>query len=158
MAFFNDDTAIVVQMISAPLEIVGFTMAYVELFEYRIAQDINKLIFHKNWKWRKLQLPEPTYESQFGKWLNGQTKLLFVIPLIIIILSALLYHFFWQPMPIYFFIKLPIYAGLIFFLFKYLLITIIKITRDKSIGLLGIILAFIGVLGEVYQVLVIFFG
>ncbi|MEQ9309845.1 MAG: hypothetical protein RLN90_10350 [Balneolaceae bacterium] len=171
MPFFNDNTANLVQLISAPLEIIGFTLAFIEIKYPEFADKIEHtfdVITDFLLKVSRDRLPKWNEDS---RWLLRQDDILkalgWGVPLILLFLvSGFLQETdLISPNVIFalWLIVIPLVAlfsrnwiGILISLpiipLKNLFSFLNKFSKGRALGTVGLILASMGVFGELYQI------
>ncbi len=182
MPFFSNDTATIVQLISFPLEVIGFSMIIIEVYYSGTAKRMKKWLkkFPKSVSKRIRAKMNATEELRLsiGLFIGLPIALVmsFVIPFVYFseLLNYLEFHFAIEFVimsvlgllvfiPLYFIVFSAIkLVGVIvrsFFLpldiIRLIILFFDKLTAGKALSGFGLTLAFFGVLGEMYQVLTI---
>lgn len=162
MPFFQDDIADIVQMISLPVEIMGASLTAIEIFNKPVAERIGNKIE---------EISKASLNEMFNKLYNPVSYACIALVAVICFTSLMGYtqRSFTLPNIITaavgsFAIATLSTGFLLAFLalFLYWLISILRffdrITNGYPLGGFGITLGFLGVCGEIYQVLCIFFA
>ena len=154
MHIFNDDISNILQYVSLFLEIIGITLAFIEIKSPKIARFLEESIhdFENHLK----DLGSRIASNK----ITQNLVTVFIVLLLIAIIPALwglfeLPSFVWI---IFFFIG----AVFLFIIGVFLLVAFIdslnSFSNGRAIGSLGICLASLGLFGEIYQILNIWFG
>ena len=144
MPFFSDSIADNVQLISLPLEATGFFLTYLELF-----------------KKEKIDAFESLIEKVHKKVSSKKRSRLGFIKFISIALPLMVFVFYIEQLTAEVIIMSIVLTLVYFYDFTVVSLTLFidflkKLTNGRVAGSLGLTLAFLGILGEVYQVLNIF--
>jgi hypothetical protein len=169
-SLFSNAIANYVQQVSLILEAVGLTLAYVELRRPELARSLeNKLDISTElfiWLARSL-IPPELIPKRLPKDSNGQPtdrqkslgvtviKTCFLLDLIFLI--VLLFGLI-RPMTfllIFIGTGSPFYLGLIAVAFALLVNALNRLGNERALGSIGLLLAAVGLVGELYQVIVI---
>jgi hypothetical protein len=154
MKFFNESVSNSLQYITLILEVAGITLAFIEIKSPSSADKIEKAI-------RGVQKFTERASYKVTRSHAGQT----FITLFIILLFAAVVPTVWGlfTLPWYLWLLFGI-VGAIFGIILGLHLTVDfinslnKFSNGKAIGALGICLASLGMVGEAYQILFIWFG
>ncbi|MEQ9404796.1 MAG: hypothetical protein RIM99_14485 [Cyclobacteriaceae bacterium] len=184
MSFFNESTANSIQLISAPLEVLGLSLAFIELFRKKLAKSIEEKLnlFHgtiESWTTNLvLSSMARFFYSEVRSIKDGRrkvklaSKVFYSLLTTIIVFSIVSYSFdpFWlankfQLVPSNFdrisievmnyFIRIVLIPISIVFWFGLYISKLDKLTGGSALGSIGLLIASIGVLGEAYQVVFI---
>ena len=198
-SFFNSKAADVVQLVALPVEIIGFTLALIEIYFTDLARQIESFLDdYEDFLWRNikklsiqnikttvLQVKE-IIRANFGiskserkfSWAAVLTLLagisvmlaevgldlyIFKLPLlpsiaVIFVMILLLLHFVWVVV-----IMVTLILALVSLVMLVFFVPIVssinflnRLTKGRALGAIGLILAFCGLLGEIYQVVTMF--
>ncbi len=135
MAFFSNEIAYTLQYFTFPLEIIGLTMASIEVRYPDKAVLISRIV--------SFQDKNTTLESFTDRWMNpsefGSFRYKIIGLLILVAISMA--------------VSSTITLGL--FILAFAIFFMIRLTNrwvpDRAVGTLGIVIAGLGVLGEAYQ-------
>jgi len=157
MPFFTDSTADTVQLISLPLEIVGLTFAFIELKHPKTADRIEGWIDDWDEKLRNL-VKYPVAGIKYYR--PGRIILLLGYPLILTCLLILNWKIVMEKTGFLIaFILLIAVSSL--YLFSFFMPALVRFLNEysngRALGTFGLILAGLGGLGEIYQVLNMYF-
>lgn len=176
MPFFQEDAANVVQLISLPLEVIGCSFAFIEVFTPKTADRIENWFDHTQKEikaiveWAQGKTPEED-EPKMNLWVRIEHasltvrilfySLLFLLgPFAILSVIAIIFSPIATGLGLALIIAIFIFTTLVITwmlgLFGKTIALFNRITNGYALGAIGVILASIGVLGEVYQVLTIF--
>lgn len=150
--FFNNETANTVQLISLPLEAIGFFLTYVEIWKPKIFYKLENLfvtIYRFTSSFSAIATEENSKDTA-EKW--GV-----MITIILLILSPIISSKAFDTQ--FHVIIYMIIGGIItlsFFVTTWIFL-IYRLSNGKGVvGGLGLLLAFLGLLGELYQVITMF--
>ncbi len=153
MDFFNETWAARIQYFTLPLEVVGFTLTSIEVLFPELADRIERLV-------DKLGKSSNSFHDKLRRYYGKPAEMaLPVFPLIL--LTLMVYPFFSRWWGMYPQFKTAIYMFIVFgalyltywisFFLGKLIDVLNKVTSGRALGTLGLVLAFLGLLGEAYQ-------
>lgn len=167
MDFFNNDTANSVQLISMPIESIGFMLTFIEVIKPDIADKIENFIDRA--EIQSLSLYKK-HLNKLGAFLqNGKlilAMMIFAVAWLAVGIYRTIYDLsFEQISQIFWIVSFPLIVlsfVLVYGILVSSLNSLIKFlntfSNGKALGSIGLILAFLGLCGEIYQVLTLFFG
>lgn len=152
MGFFNGPTADIVQHISLPLEAVGFVLVLIEIYWRRVGERLEwEIDFMTGVDVFIAESVEPADGSRMP------TAMILIVPLFILIWIALFGSLSWEEHRLWKGMTLVIgvvTAGSAFI--PILARFLNRLTDGRALGSLGLVLAFLGLLGEVYQIITMY--